>query len=240
MEKRGGDRFWIDRFFARHLVLVYYWIMVFYYFFSPANAYDVNIKIEEHAYETYSKYLKDHPNDQKIKEIAQDELNHVQELNEALSMLNAGQIKAEKSFSNIEIITAEDISPRLIINETYPFFLGNLQKDNPIINIIINEKKIIIFSFTKFRCITKFVASKNLRNSDKTISSSIFLRQSNVPIEAELNKDNAISAVTGFVNLFSVLLKLTNKIKINKAVIRGIKGIRVVEFMKFPTKVICI
>ena len=33
MEKRGGDRFWIDRFFARHLVLVYYWIMVFYYFF---------------------------------------------------------------------------------------------------------------------------------------------------------------------------------------------------------------
>ncbi len=25
MEKRGGHRFWIDRFFARHLVLVYYW-----------------------------------------------------------------------------------------------------------------------------------------------------------------------------------------------------------------------
>ena len=24
MEKRGGDKFWIDRFFARHLVLVYY------------------------------------------------------------------------------------------------------------------------------------------------------------------------------------------------------------------------
>ena len=87
MEKRGGDRFWIDRFFARHLVLVYYWIMVFYYFISPANAYDVNIKIEEHAFETYSKYLVDNPNDQKIKEIAQDELNHVQELNEALSML---------------------------------------------------------------------------------------------------------------------------------------------------------
>ncbi len=33
------------------------------------------------------KYLKDNPYDQKIKEIAQDELNHVQELNEALSML---------------------------------------------------------------------------------------------------------------------------------------------------------
>ena len=118
MEKRGGDRFWIDRCFARHLVLVYYWIMVFYYFLSPANAYDVNIKIEEHAFETYSKYLKDNPNDQKIKEIAQDELNHVRELNEALSMLTSVQISAEKSISNIDIIIEEEINPRPIIIET--------------------------------------------------------------------------------------------------------------------------
>ena len=61
----------------------------FFYFLSPANAYDVNIKIEEHAFKTYSKYLKDNPNDQKIKEIAQDELDHVRELNEALSMLTS-------------------------------------------------------------------------------------------------------------------------------------------------------
>ena len=59
-------------------------------------------------------------------------------------------------------------------------------------------------------------------------------------IKAELNKDNATSTVTGFVNLLSVLLKLTNKIKINKEVNKGIKGIRVAEFIKFPTKMICI
>ena len=94
----------------------------------------------------------------------------------------------------------------------------------------------MIFSFTKLRCITNFFSSKNLRNSDKTNSSSIFLKQSNELIKAELNKDNTTSAVTGFVNLLSVLLKLTNKIKINKEVTKGIKGIRVVEFMKFPTK----
>ena len=87
MEKRGGDKFWIDRFLARHLVLIYYWIMVIYYFCSPTNAYDVNIKIEEHAFNTYTKYLKTHPNDQRIKEIAQDELNHVEELSEALNMI---------------------------------------------------------------------------------------------------------------------------------------------------------
>ena len=98
----------------------------------------------------------------------------------------------------------------------------------------------MIFSLTRLRCITKFVSSKNLRNFDKTNSSSILLKQSKELIKAELNKDNATSAVTGFVNLLSVLLKLTNKIKINKEVTKGIKGIRVVEFMKFPTKIICI
>ena len=64
----------------------------------------------------------------------------------------------------------------------------------------------------------------------------MFFKQSNKLIKVELNKDNATIAVTGFVNLFSVLLKLTNKIKINKEVTKGIKGIRVVEFMKFPTE----
>ena len=90
------------------------------------------------------------------------------------------------------------------------------------------------------RCITKFFSSKNWRNSDKTNSFSIFLKKSNKLIKKELNKDNATSAVTGFVNLLSVLLKLANKIKMNKEVTKGIKGIRVVEFMKFPTEIICI
>ena len=59
-------------------------------------------------------------------------------------------------------------------------------------------------------------------------------------MKEELNKENETSAVTGFVNLLSVLLKLINKIKINIEVTKGIKGIRVVEFMKFPTEKICI
>ena len=55
-------------------------------------------------------------------------------------------------------------------------------------------------------------------------------------MKAEPNKDNTTIAVTGFVSLLIVLLKLTNKIKINKEVTKGTKGIIVVEFMKFPTK----
>ena len=87
MEKRGGDQYWIDRFLAKHLVLVYYWIMVGYYLASPEYAYDINMKIERHAFETYTKYSAWHPEDTKIAEIAQDELNHAKELQHAMMMV---------------------------------------------------------------------------------------------------------------------------------------------------------
>ena len=87
MELRGGNQYWVDRFLAKHLVLVYYWIMVGYYLTSPTNAYDINMKIEKHAYETYVKYAAYHPDDQKIQEIAQDELNHAKELQHAMMMV---------------------------------------------------------------------------------------------------------------------------------------------------------
>ena len=86
MEKRGGDQYWIDRFLAKHLVLVYYWIMVGYYLTSPEHAYDINMKIEKHAFETYTKYSAWHPEDKKIQEIAQDELNHAKELQHAMML----------------------------------------------------------------------------------------------------------------------------------------------------------
>ena len=45
------------------------------------------MKIEKHAFETYTKYLGYHPEDVKIAEIAQDELNHAKELKHAMSMI---------------------------------------------------------------------------------------------------------------------------------------------------------
>ena len=87
MELREGNKYWIDRFFAKHLVLLYYWIMVGYYLLSPKNAYDINMKIEKHAFETYTKYSAYHPEDTKIAEIAQDELDHSRELKKAMLMI---------------------------------------------------------------------------------------------------------------------------------------------------------
>ena len=87
MELREGNKYWIDRFFAKHLVLLYYWIMVGYYLLDPVDAYDINMKIEKHAFETYTKYSCYHPEDKKIAEIAQDELDHSKELKKAMLMI---------------------------------------------------------------------------------------------------------------------------------------------------------
>ena len=61
--------------------------MVAYYLINPINAYDINMKIEKHAYETYVKYSAWHPEDKKIAEIAQDELDHSRELRKAMLMI---------------------------------------------------------------------------------------------------------------------------------------------------------
>ena len=88
MESRGGNAYWIDRFFARHLVLIYYWVNVVYYWVAPKSAYHLSYEVEVHASVTYAKYLalKD-PNDQDIIRIMNDEIQHFQELNEAMEMI---------------------------------------------------------------------------------------------------------------------------------------------------------
>ncbi len=87
MESIGGADRWIDRLFAWHLVLVYYWIMVGYYYFDAVDAYHLNAGIELHATETYLDYLWEHPEDQKIAEIAVDEMNHYIELTRAMELI---------------------------------------------------------------------------------------------------------------------------------------------------------
>ena len=87
MELRGGADRWVDRFLAYHLVLVYYWTMVVYYFIAPVSAYHLNEEVEWHAMDTYGKYLCDHPEDEKIAEIMTDEIIHAQELHKAMEMI---------------------------------------------------------------------------------------------------------------------------------------------------------
>ncbi len=87
MESRGGNRYWIDRFVAKHLVLIYYWTNVVYYWVAPRFAYHLSYEVEIHAAETYAKFLALNGPDEKILEILNDELQHSQELKLAMEKL---------------------------------------------------------------------------------------------------------------------------------------------------------
>ena len=89
MESRGGNTYYIDRFVAKHLVLIYYWVNVVYYWVSPRNAYHLSYEVEIHAAETYGKYLALNGPDDKILEILNDELEHSRELHEAIELINS-------------------------------------------------------------------------------------------------------------------------------------------------------
>ena len=87
MESRGGNAYYIDRFVAKHLVLIYYWVNVVYYWLAPKSAYHLSHEIELHAAVTYAKYLAYNGPDEKILEILNDELAHAKELEEAMEMI---------------------------------------------------------------------------------------------------------------------------------------------------------
>ena len=87
METRGGNSYWVDRFVARHLVLIYYWVNVVYYWLAPVSAYHLSHEIELHAAVTYAKYLAYNGPDEKILEILNDEVKHAHELEKAMELI---------------------------------------------------------------------------------------------------------------------------------------------------------
>ena len=87
MESRGGNLYFIDRFVAKHLVLIYYWVNVVYYWLAPKSAYHLSYEVEIHAAETYAKYLALNGHDDKILEILNDELEHSRELHKAMELI---------------------------------------------------------------------------------------------------------------------------------------------------------
>jgi len=87
MESRGGNAYFIDRFVAKHLVLIYYWVNVVYYWLAPKSAYHLSYEVEVHAATTYAKHLALNGHDEKILEILNDELEHSRELQKAMEII---------------------------------------------------------------------------------------------------------------------------------------------------------
>lgn len=59
MESLGGGGSWSDRFLAQHASLVYYWVVVGLFAFSPAMAYNFSLLVEQHAFVTYSQFVEE-------------------------------------------------------------------------------------------------------------------------------------------------------------------------------------
>lgn len=57
MEALGGDQQWLDRFFAQHAAIFYYWILLLFYFVAPKIAYNFSELIESHAVDTYGEFV---------------------------------------------------------------------------------------------------------------------------------------------------------------------------------------
>lgn len=60
MEELGGNDKWIHRFFAQHIAVFYFWMVMVVYMINPTLAYNVNQAIEEEAHATYSNFLNEH------------------------------------------------------------------------------------------------------------------------------------------------------------------------------------
>jgi ubiquinol oxidase len=57
MESLGGDQLWFDRFIAQHAALLYYWVLIAIYLFSPKLAYAFSELVELHATDTYEQFV---------------------------------------------------------------------------------------------------------------------------------------------------------------------------------------
>jgi len=57
MESLGGDQRWLDRFFAQHGAVAYYWILVAFFLVDPRWSYNFSRLIEAHAVDTYGEFV---------------------------------------------------------------------------------------------------------------------------------------------------------------------------------------
>ncbi|OIW14016.1 hypothetical protein TanjilG_09367 [Lupinus angustifolius] len=58
MEELGGNAWWFDRFLSQHVAVFYYIMTVIMYAISPRMAYHFSECVENHAFETYDKFIK--------------------------------------------------------------------------------------------------------------------------------------------------------------------------------------
>jgi ubiquinol oxidase len=121
MEALGGSDLYVDRFISQHMAFFYYWIVVLMYMSSPAVAYDFMKHVENHAFETYDKFLHDHEQELKSSPAPQVAIDYYQ--NGDLSLFDA----FHRSTVFGDSLEKKDLR-RPIINNLYDVFY-NIRAD---------------------------------------------------------------------------------------------------------------
>ena len=72
METLGGDKIWFDRFLGHHCAVLYYWLLIATYLYSPKVAYQFMELLEAHAVDTYDTFVNE--NEESLKSIPSPEI----------------------------------------------------------------------------------------------------------------------------------------------------------------------
>lgn len=95
MEALGGDQKWVDRFIAEHSAILYYWLLIGFYLFSPRLAYAFSELVEWHATDTYAQFVE--TNEALLKELPPPLVAAAYYRNEDLYMFDELQTCDEKA-----------------------------------------------------------------------------------------------------------------------------------------------
>jgi len=107
MESLGGNRYWIDRFTAHLIAVVYYWIVVPLYMLFPRYAYYLMELIENHAYHTYDDYLNTHEAELKAQPAPQVAIDYYRDGD--LYMFEEFQTATDGSFRHPQVNNLYDV-----------------------------------------------------------------------------------------------------------------------------------
>jgi ubiquinol oxidase len=127
MESLGGSDRFADRFVAQHIAFFYYWLVIAVYMTSPAIAYDLNKHVENHAFNTYDEFLREHEEELKLQPAPQVAIDYYQDGD--LALFDAFQNDAFDVAMKLKTKNEVSTPPRRpVVNNLYDVFF-NIRAD---------------------------------------------------------------------------------------------------------------
>ncbi|CAE8587918.1 unnamed protein product [Polarella glacialis] len=102
MESLGGDQRWLDRFFAQHGAIAYYWLLFIFFVVDPKWSYNFSRLIEAHAVDTYAEFAD--ANEEQLRSIPPPPI--------AVEYYQSSEIAGFYLFDKFQTARSKDTTPR--------------------------------------------------------------------------------------------------------------------------------